>query len=180
MFDGVYTGTETRDPVLSNQHLQPYHGYSVFRYFENLKPGGNLGGWVDTGGMRYLDRYAEQLWITLFAKAPELTLFDFRQLQYPLTPSLRGSWQDFEEPSFDFDTMIAPVRRTDGSWPEETTIARAAGYTLDQVDGCLGALGTPTGVPSYRPPHATGEDFLHSDLYRMPPEVWTRIRAVLL
>jgi len=91
MFDGVYTGTETRDPVLSNQHLQPYHGYSVFRYFENLKPGGNLGGWVDTGGMRYLDRYAEQLWITLFAKAPELTLFDFRQLQYPLTPSLRGS-----------------------------------------------------------------------------------------
>jgi len=76
--------------------------------------------------------------------------------------------------------MIAPVRRTDGSWLEETTIARAAGYTLDQVDGCLGALGTPTGVPSYRPPHATGEDFLHSDLYRMPPEVWARIRAVLL
>ncbi|HOC87168.1 MAG TPA: hypothetical protein PKM00_10000, partial [Prolixibacteraceae bacterium] len=34
-------------------------GYNIFRYFENLKPGGNGGGWVDTGGMRYLDRYAE-------------------------------------------------------------------------------------------------------------------------
>ena len=48
LFDRIYTGTETRDTVTSNQHLQPYHGYSVFRYFENIKPGGNGGGWVDT------------------------------------------------------------------------------------------------------------------------------------
>ena len=50
-FDKIYTGTETRDPVNGNQHLQQYHGYSVFRYFENLKPGGNAGGWVDQGGV---------------------------------------------------------------------------------------------------------------------------------
>jgi hypothetical protein len=49
-FDKIYTGTETRDPVNGNQHLQQYHGYSVFRYFENIKPGGNAGGWVDQGG----------------------------------------------------------------------------------------------------------------------------------
>jgi len=49
IFDGLYTGTETRDPS-SNQHLQAYLGYLIFRYFENLKPGGNLGGWVDTYG----------------------------------------------------------------------------------------------------------------------------------
>lgn len=87
MFDGIYTGTETRDPS-SSQHLQAYLGYNIFRYFENLKPGGNRGGWVDTGGMRYLDRYAEQLWLTLFAKAPEITLFDIRQLQYPIRENL--------------------------------------------------------------------------------------------
>ena len=77
MFDGLYTGTETRDPVLGNQHFQAYHGYSIMRYFENLKPGGNGGGWVDPFASFKLDRYAEQLWITLFGKAREVTLFHF-------------------------------------------------------------------------------------------------------
>lgn len=84
-FDKIYTGTETRDPVNSNQHLQQYHGYSVFRYFENLKPGGNGGGWVDQGGARVPGRYAEQLWLTLFAKAPEITLFNIGSLYQPGT-----------------------------------------------------------------------------------------------
>ena len=39
MFDKIYTGTETRDPVQSNQHLQNYQSYAIFRYFENIKPG---------------------------------------------------------------------------------------------------------------------------------------------
>jgi hypothetical protein len=82
-FDKIYTGTETRDPVNSNQHLQQYHGYSVFRYFENLKPGGNAGGWVDQGGSQIPGRYAEQLWLTLFAKAPEITLFNIGSLYQP-------------------------------------------------------------------------------------------------
>jgi hypothetical protein len=82
-FDKIYTGTETRDPVAGNQHLQQYHGYSIFRYFENIKPGGNAGGWVDQGGMRIPGRYAEQLWITLFAKAPEITLFNIGTLYQP-------------------------------------------------------------------------------------------------
>ena len=85
-FDKIYTGTETRDPAGSNQHLQQYHGYSVFRYFENLKPGGNAGGWVDQGGSRIPGRYAEQLWLTLFAKAPEITLFNIGTLYQPATP----------------------------------------------------------------------------------------------
>ena len=85
LFDKIYTGTETRDAVHSNQHLSPYHGYSIFRYFENIKPGGDAGGWVDQygGGPQ---RYAEQLWITLFAKAPEITLFNFGTLYQPNTP----------------------------------------------------------------------------------------------
>jgi hypothetical protein len=146
MFDALYTGTETRDPITRDQHLQPYHGYSIFRYFENIKPGANLGGWVDTGSMYYLDRYIEQFWLTLFAKAPELTLFDFRQLQYLLEPSLRGAWQDAGNTSFNFDEMITPLRQPDGTWPEDTTLAPAVGYGLEQVDGILGELGDPKGV----------------------------------
>ena len=33
LFDGIYTGTETRDAVRSAQHLQPYLGYNIMRYF---------------------------------------------------------------------------------------------------------------------------------------------------
>ncbi|MBL7199797.1 MAG: hypothetical protein ISS56_06580 [Anaerolineae bacterium] len=188
LFDGLYTGTETRDPVYSNQHLQEYHGYSIFRYFENIKPGGNGGGWVDTGGMRTLDRYAEQLWLTLFAKAPEITLFDFRQLQRPIEASHRAAAESVQdgEIRFDFDAMIAPVRQEDGTWPPETTIALAAGYALEQVDPVLGLLGQPVGLKSYRPYHATGEDFLHSYLgmlgipIDLVPQFPAEARTVLL
>jgi hypothetical protein len=138
-FDKVYTGTETRDGVYSNQHLQPYHGYSIFRYFENIKPGGNAGGWVDTGGLRSLDRYAEQLWLTLFAKAPEITLFDIRQL-------------------------YQPIRQADASVVPESEFARLAGYVFEQVDSFAGRLGTPVGVKTYKPYHSSGEDHLASYL----------------
>ncbi len=164
MFDALYTGTETRDALRSAQHLQPYHGYNIFRYFENLKPGHNNGGWVDTGGMRSLDRYAEQLWLTLFAKAPEITLFDFRQMQYEIQPEHKGAWQDEYDSSLDFENVVGPYRQDDGSFGPKLTMARAAGYSLAQVDSVLGVLGDPVGLKSYRPPHADGEDFLHSFL----------------
>jgi hypothetical protein len=138
-FDKIYTGTETRDGVYSNQHLQPYHGYSIFRYFEHIKPGGNAGGWVDTGGLRTLDRYAEQLWLTLFAKAPEITLFDIRQL-------------------------YQPIAQPDGSVVPESGFARQAGYVFEQVDSFAGRLGTPIGVKVYKPYHSAGEDHLPSYL----------------
>jgi hypothetical protein len=162
IFDGLYTGTETRDPS-GNQHLQQYLGYLIFRYFENLKPGGNGGGWVDTGGMIYMDRYAEQLWLTLFAKAPEITLFDIRQLQRTLPQSSNVAWRG-QQASFDFDEMIKPIKQADGTMVSPTTIARAAGYTFEKVDQVLGKLGKPVGVKSYKPYHSTGEDFLHNYL----------------
>lgn len=138
-FDKIYTGTETRDAVYSNQHLQPYHGYSIVRYFENIKPGGNGGGWVDPFGSRTLDRYAEQLWLTLFAKAPEITLFDIR-------------------------SIYQPVRREDGTLAPDSQVLRAAGYAFEEVDGFLGKLGKPVGVKTYKPFHSSGEDFLPSYL----------------
>lgn len=163
LFDGIYTGTETRDPVHSHQHLQHYQSYLIFRYLENIKPGGNGGGWVDTGGMRYIDRYAEQLWLTLFAKAPEIMLFDWRQMLRPIPESSRAEWQGTQT-SFDFDDMLKPITLADGNTVEPNTMARAAGYALEQVDPILDKLGKPVGVMSYKPFNSTGEDFLHNYL----------------
>jgi hypothetical protein len=162
LFDGIYTGTETRDRT-GDQHLQEYLGYSIFRYFENIKPGGNGGGWVDTYGGRYPDRYAEQLWLTLFAKAPEITLFDFGQLLRQIRSSDRAPWQD-QKTSFDFDAVMASFVSSKETSDKISSFARAAGYTLEQLDGFIGQLGKPIGLKSYKPFHSTGEDFLHAYL----------------
>jgi hypothetical protein len=163
MFDGIYTGTETRDPAFTDQHLQQYESYLIIRYFNNIAPGRNGGGWVDPFASFYMDRYAEQLWLTLFAKAPEITMFDYRALQTPIRPDLRSAWQG-NQTSFDFDTMMKPIQLKDGKTVQPTTIARAAGITYEQVDKFLGYLGNPVGIKSYRPFHAYGEDFLQNYL----------------
>jgi hypothetical protein len=161
LFDAIYTGTETRDALRSDQHLQPYHGYEIWRFFDNLRPGHNAGGWVDPFGSRYLDRYAEQLWLTVFAKAPEVTLFDFGSIQMPVQKAQRAPWQG-QGTSFDFDAMAGPFRRDDGSLAPELTWVRAAGWAFEKIDPIIGQLGKPVGVKSYKPYHSTGEDFLHS------------------
>lgn len=163
LFDGIYTGTETRDAVRSAQHLQQYLGYNIFRYFDNIKPGGNGGGWVDPGGMGNFDRYAEQLWITAFAKAPEITLFDFRQLVRGIIATDRAPWQG-QQTSFDFDKMMEPINYNGGEPAKPTTIARAAGYAFETVDAVMGKVGKPVGIKSYRPYHSLGEDFLQNYL----------------
>jgi hypothetical protein len=164
IYDGVYTGTETRDPVLSAQHLQAYNGYAIFRYFDNLRPGFNHGGWVDPPGVRSLDNYAEQLWVTLFAKAPEITLFDYRQLLGAFSPTLRGAWQGAEESSFNYDAMLRGYYQAAGPGTAAPTYAVPAGVALQHVDALIGQLGRPRGVAVYRPFGSLGEDFLPSFL----------------
>ena len=158
-FDGIYTGTETRDAVSSDQHLQPYLGYNIWRYFDNLNPGHNGGGWVDTGGMRYIDRYSEQLWLTLFAKAPEMTIFDYRQCLNAIGERYRAPWQD-QGTSFSYDDMVKYNEKSAKGIP--MTVARAAGYTLETVDKTIGFLGNPVGIKSYKPYQSTGEEFLQN------------------
>jgi hypothetical protein len=150
MFDAIYTGTETRDPVITDQLLQQYESYEIVRYFSNIRPGANLGGWVDTYSIRSIDRYAEQLWDTLFAKAPEQTLFEWSAMasERPATPGERP-WAK-QKTSFRW-----PIAAGNG-W------AAAANEALHIADAVVGDLGNPVGVASYRPPHATGEDFLHN------------------
>ena len=160
IFDGIYTGTETRDSVMTDQHLQQYQSYLIVRYFENIAPGRNGGGWVDTYGSNSADRYAEQLWLTLLAKAPEMTMFDYTQMGFPVREQLRGRWQGTGT-SFDFDAMIAPYLDGD-KYKEEANLALVAATALEQIDGVLKHIGNPMGLKSYKPFHSTGEDFLHN------------------
>ena len=159
LYEGIYTGNETRDAAHGAQHLQPYESYQVFRNYENIKPGGNRGGWVDPFGSPTLERYAEQLWLTLFAKAPELTLFDFFSIQMPIRETQRASWQNAGA-RFSFDKVTAKLRGHFGSLREEAIMAAAAGAALDAVDPILPELGNPIGIKVYKPYHSMGEDFL--------------------
>ena len=164
LFDGIWTGTETRDPA-GAQHLQNYLSYNIIRYFENLRPGYNGGGWVDAGGLNMsMDRYAEQLHLTMLAKAPEIMLFAYHQLiGVPLSPSQRAPWQG-QGTSFNFDEMMAPITLPDGKQVQPTTMARIAGVTLKQTDRLIGLLGNPVGIQSYKPFHSSGDDFLQNYL----------------
>ena len=160
LFDGVWTGTETRDPA-GNQHLQNYLSYNIIRYFDNLRPGYNGGGWVDVGGLNMgMDRYAEQLHLTMLAKAPEIILFAYHQLlNVKLSPKYRTPWQGMGT-SFNYDEVTAPIRLEDGSLVEPTTMARIAGVVLKQTDKLIHKLGNPVGIKSYKPFHAAGDDYL--------------------
>jgi len=163
-FDGIYTGTETRDPTWTDQLLQQYQSYEIVRYFDNVRPGGNLGGWVDTFSVRYPDRYAEQLWDTLFAKAPEITLFSWQGMAAldTVEPGERQPWQR-KPTSFDWDEVVRSYKPPAGE-SAAPNWGHVAGWSLEQIDRALDKLGTPIGVKSYKPVQSSGEDFLHDYL----------------
>ncbi|HTV63667.1 MAG TPA: hypothetical protein VMH30_13970 [Verrucomicrobiae bacterium] len=177
LFDGIYTGTETRDPVITDQHLQQYESYEIFRYFENVAPGRNGGGWVDTYSIRYLDRYAEQLWDTMFAKAPQIMLFEWSAMGRPIQPGDRGAWENLPT-SFNYREVLQSNA--------DPTMAAVAACSLEQVDSFLGQLGNPIGIACYKPYQSTGEDFLHNYLgmigipIDLRPEFPTKANLVLL
>jgi hypothetical protein len=186
IFDGVWTGTETRDPA-GSQHLQNYLSYNIVRYFENLRPGHNYGGWVDSGGSNLgMDRYAEQLWLTFFAKAPEIALCAYDELiGVALRPeSHRTSWQG-QATSFDYDEMSKPVN-LNGQVYTPNTIARVAGYTFETINKFISQLGQPVGIKSYKPVHSLGDDFLQNYFgmiglpIEMVPQFPTDQKVVLL
>ncbi|MES1197151.1 MAG: hypothetical protein ABUL55_00870, partial [Pseudomonadota bacterium] len=164
LFDGIYTGTETRDPYVTDQLLQQYESYEIIRYFDNIRPdGGNGGGWVDTFSTEYVDRYAEQLWDTLFAKAPEITLFNWAPMADPhaIEPGTRP-WSS-RPTSFNWNEMTRAYHSA-GAGDPGPGWGKAAGYSLEQIDRVLGALGHPIGIASYKPYHSSGEDYLQNYL----------------
>ncbi len=80
IFDYIYTGTETRDPINHDQHLPRYLSYSLMHYMDEMAPGRNGGGWFDPYDCRMLDYYLEQAYLTAFAKPREMMMFCFQSL----------------------------------------------------------------------------------------------------
>jgi hypothetical protein len=161
IFDGIYTGTETRDPVTTDQHLQQYESYQIVRYFDNIAPGRNGGGWVDIYDNRYLDRYAEQLWDTMLAKAPQIMLFQYSDLLKPAEIGNRKAWS-----SLDTSFNLAGLEKwhAASALQAPANYATVAGYSLSTVNAVVGKLGLAQGIASYKPYQSTGEDFLHNYL----------------
>jgi len=156
IFDAIYTGTETRD-ANSGQRLQSYQSYLQTQYFNNIKPGGNDGGWIDGG--RDVERYAEQMWNTFFAKVPEITLFNSMQIAMPLNVGNRAGDADTNA-SLNLAKLVAPIPQPDGSSYTPNMVARIAGYSAELLDRFLGKLGKPIGVPTYKPCNSVGEPYL--------------------
>ena len=124
IFDGIYTGTESRLSNYNGQHLQRYLSYSLPRLLENTAPGRNGGGWIDMGGASgNLNIYLEQACLTLFAGMKELMMFNF--------------------PAMVDNPALA-----------------ALDVELRRVDRILNDTGRPTGVSTYEPYDADGEDQL--------------------
>ena len=159
--DGMFSGTESRTWIGQEQHLQPYLSYDIMRFMDNLKPGVNKGGWVDQGGANPIDRYAEQLLDTVFARCPEMCCFNYSGM---IGGGFGGgfggnrSWADLPT-----SLNLAEVQKTVPAG-QNATFADIAGYTLAQVDNVLAKVGKPVGIKCYTPYHATGEEFLHDYL----------------
>lgn len=84
IFDRIYTGTETRDPQFTPQHLPKYLGYFLMRYHENLAPGRNGGGWFDIYECgRSPALYTSQAELTILAGAREATMYSLGELLQP-------------------------------------------------------------------------------------------------
>jgi len=161
IFPEIWTGDETRYAATTDQQLRPYESYEIFRYFENIAPGRNGGGWVDPIAMQYLDRYAGQLWDTILAKAPAINLFEYMDLLRIADPRNRDAWERLPT-TFNYFDM---ARQCCGDVPgapgaSYPLLADAVQYALHKVDEVAGFLGKPVGLATYRPYGSTGEDFL--------------------
>jgi hypothetical protein len=159
LFDAIYTGTETRNSD-SGQRLQPYQSYLQTQYFNNIKPGGNQGGWIDGGGNA---RYAEQFWNTFFAKVPEIMLFNSMQIMRGLGQGGRGGVAGGlgqQDPDATLAKLMDPIPQPDGSSYTPDMVARMAGYSAEILDRFLGKLGKPIGVATYKPCNSVGDKYL--------------------
>ena len=161
IFPEIWTGDETRYAATTDQQLRPYESYEIFRYFENIAPGRNGGGWVDPIAMQYLDRYSSQLWDTILAKAPAINLFQYTDLLTIADPRNRDAWERLPT-TFNYFDM---ARQCCGGFPgapgaSYPLLADAVEYALRKVDAVAGSLGQPVGLATYRPYDSSGEDFL--------------------
>lgn len=176
IFPEIWTGDETRFAPTTDQQLPPYESYEIFRYFENIAPGRNGGGWVDPIAMRFLDRYAEQLWDTILAKAPAINLFEYTDLLTIADPSNRDAWR-YLPTTFDYARMLRECCGIPGApGSTDARLADVVDYSLRSIDRVAGSLGAPVALATYRPVDSSGEDFLPevAGMIGIPMEMYPR------
>ncbi len=148
IFDAVYTGTETRNPTYTQQHLPKYLSYFNQRYLDNVAPNRNGGGWFDPYECTYnLTSYADQAYLTLFAKAKEAMLFSLGSLletHFSLFIPIAG--QVFA----DMDAVLGQL----GSPAGISTYLPFHGHGEDYLHNYLGMLGIPLEPSPFYPNHA--------------------------
>ncbi|MCL2810843.1 MAG: permease [Clostridia bacterium] len=144
LFDGVYTGTETRDPIHTDQHLPRYLSYSLMRHFEAMCPGKNGGGWFDPYDCLTLNHYLEQAYLTAFSKPKELMMFCFQSLVDTVNIPALGFMLDRLDETLDHlgDCVAIPCYIPDNSQGE------------DNLHDFLGMAGLPVATTPYFPEHA--------------------------
>ncbi len=145
IFDKIYTGTETRDPLYTQQNLPRYLSYIIMRYFENVTPGRNGGGWFDPFECRgNLNYYAEQAHLTLFSKPREVTLYCLGALlsrQYSIFAPLAG--YTFEAA----DEFLGELGEPEGT----ACYIPYASCGEDNLHSYIGMLGIPLEAYPYYP-----------------------------
>lgn len=149
IFDTIYTGTETRNPDYAQQHLPKYLSYFVMRYLEKAAPSRNLGGWFDPYECTYnLTSYLEQGYLTLFAKAKEVTLFCLGSLiddpDYRVFPAALGAM--FEE----VDAYLGVLGEPIGAAAYRPSYAKGE----DNIHNYLGMCGIPLEPEIHYPENA--------------------------
>lgn len=138
IFDYIYTGTETRNPTYTQQHLPKYLSYFIMRYFEHIAPDRNLGGWFDPYECTYnLTSYIEQGYLTLFAKAKEAMLFSLGSLindkAFTNFPPVIG--QTFEDVDHYLEALGTPIG--------VATYLPYHGFGEDYLHNYMGMCGVP-------------------------------------
>jgi len=144
LFDGVYTGTETRDPIHTDQHLPRYLSYSLMRHFEAMCPGKNGGGWFDPYSCLTLDQYLEQAYLTAFSKPRELMMFCFQSLVDTVNIAALGFQLDRLDEALGYlgECTAVPCYIPDDSQGE------------DNLQDFLGMAGLPVAATPYFPADA--------------------------
>ena len=172
VFDAVYTGTETRNPLYTQQHLPKYLSYFNLRNIESAAPGRNGGGWFDPYECTYnLTSYGEQAQLTLLAKAREAMVFCLGSLldkDYSLCAPVAG--QVFEDMDAYLDKLGAPVGTM--------TYLPFHSHGEDYLHNYIGMLGIPLEPTPHYP--AEAKRLFLAENAAMDPEILRKLRQSLL
>ncbi len=165
LFENVYTGTETRDPIVQDQHLPRYLSFSLMTYFENMWPGHNGGGWFDPFDLTITEQYLEQAYLTAFAKPKELMMFCFQALAGSMNTAALGFQLDKLDETLDHcgAPVGIPCYLPDNCQGE------------DNVQDFLGMVGMPITCTPYFPKDSACMLLTRSSAY--DPDVVDKLEA---